>query len=199
MQNTRKGTYACILWVTVLGLAQMASALPITFDEFPLGTLVSNQYATEGILFLPGTVTPRLPQITSDNPAWMPTEPFLRPTGEPALSQFQGDFWMEFVQPVSQVSFVTGSWDQIGAGIIQVYDPGMSLLGSYSNTQTGPQTINIASFVPIGRIYFNSVADRWGAGIDSLHISTIPAPGALLLAALGTGVVGWLQRKRTVA
>jgi len=198
MTNGTNYTYAGILLVTVLGLAGTASASPITFDEFPVGTLVSNQYADDGVLFLPGTVTSRLPQIAADDPVWMPTQPFLRPTGEPGYNSFQGDFWMEFVSPVSRVEFLTGSWDYAGAGIIQVYDPGMNLLGSFSNTRAGPETISIVSLAPIGKIYFNSIGDWTGAGIDDLSFTAIPAPGALLLVGLGAGVVGWLRSKRAL-
>jgi hypothetical protein len=70
MKNGAKHIQAGILLVTVLRLAGTTVATPITFNEFPVGTLISNQYADDGVLFLPGTVMSRLPQITADNPAW---------------------------------------------------------------------------------------------------------------------------------
>ena len=197
MKNRINGTYACILLVTVLGLAGAARAAPttITFDEFPLGTPIKNQYARDGVRFLAGTVTPRLPQVSMN--LAMPDQPVLRAVGEPDYDMFQGDFWMEFVQPVSRVEFQSGYWNQVGTGIIRVYSPTNNLVGTFSNTQTGPETISIAGLGPIGKIYFNSVAD--GAGLDNLSFTAIPAPGALLLVGLGTGVVGWLRRKRALA
>jgi hypothetical protein len=132
----------------------------------------------------------------------MPTEPFLRPTGEPTLAPFQGDFWMEFTTPVSSVEFVSGSWDQVGAGQILVYDPSGTLVGNISNTHLAVETFDITGLGPIKKIHFNSITDPSGAGIDNLSftpIVAVPAPGALLLAGLGTGAVGWLRRRRALA
>jgi hypothetical protein len=199
MKSYMSCRYACILLAGVLGLAATASALPITFNEFPVGTPISNQYASDGVVFLPGVVTPRLPQITADDPRWVPTQPLLRPTGEPDYQPFQGDFYIKFVAPVSRVEFLTGSWDQIGAGSIRVYDPAMNLLSSFSNTRVGPEAICISGLGPIGKVYFNSASDPSGAGIDNLSFCAIPSPGALLLVSLGTGLVGWLRRRRALA
>jgi hypothetical protein len=201
MKNRMKGISASVLLVTVLGLAATASATPITFSEYPVGTVVSNQYASEGVTFLPGSVTPRLPQIAMDLP-YMPTSPVLRPTGEPTYAfSFQGDFWMQFTVPVGSIDFASGSWDGVGDAVIRVYDPSNHLVGTYSNTHTGPESICISGLGPIGKVYFNSVGDFGGAGIDNLSFTTftaVPAPGALLLAALGAGVIGWLRRRRAL-
>ena len=184
----------CIVMVAIGGTA---SALPINFDEYPDDTLISNQYASQGVLFLAGTVTGRLPQISPDPP--MPTEPVLRPTGEPEYGMFQGDFWMQFTSPVSDVQFISGYWDAVGTGVIDVYGPGMNLLASLSNTITGPELISISGLGSIGHIYFNSIADPGGADIDSLNFTAvIPVPGTFLLGGIGTGLVTWLRRRRTL-
>jgi hypothetical protein len=199
MKHCTNHIHACILLVMVVGLAGTASATPITFSEFPVGTVISNQYAGDGVLFLPGTVTPGLPQIVMDTP-WMPTSPVLRPAGGSA-KPFRGDFYMQFVAPVGSVEFLSGSWNQVGAGIIQAYDPaGNPIGGSYSNTGLGPQMINIAGLGPIGKVYFSSANDPIGSGIDDLRFGAdpIPAPGALLLVGLGTGIVGWLRKRRAL-
>lgn len=175
---------------------------PITFAEYPVGTYVSNQYVSQGVVFLPGSVTPRLPQIAMDLP-YMPTSPMLRPTGEPTYAfGFQGDFWMQFTVPVSNVDFVSGSWDGVGDAVIRVYDPSNNLVGTFTNTHAGPEPIYISGLGPIGKVYFNSVGDFGGAGIDNLSFTActaVPAPAALLLAALGASVVSWLRRRRALA
>jgi hypothetical protein len=189
--STRKAVVVCVLTLCVAG----ASSGAINFSEHPLGTVISNQYAGLGVVFLPGTVTQRLPQISMDGA--MPSQPVLRPTGEPDFSTFQGDFWMQFPAPATQVSFISGFWDGVGTAAVKVYDPGMNLLANLTNAGTGVQAFNITGLGLIGSIYFNSIGDGAGADIDNLAVSVVPVPGAVLLGALGAGMVGWLRRRRT--
>jgi len=186
----------CAILIGVAGLASAAPTTLITFDEFPLGTLIDTQYAPLGVVFLPGDVTPRLPQISMNGA--MPTQPVLRPTGEPDNYIFQGDFWIQFPTPAVDVQFISGYWDTIGAGIIDVYGPYGNLLASLSNTATGPVTTDLSALGSIGSIYFNSIADGAGADIDNLAFSPIPAPGAIVLGGIGVGLIGWLRRRRTL-
>lgn len=186
----------CAIIIGVAGLASAAPTTLITFDEFPLGTMIDNEYAGLGVLFRIGSVTGRLPQLSMNGA--MPTQPVLRPTGEPDYYIFQGDFWMQFTTPVLEVQFDSGYWDGVGTGIIDVYGPAMNPLVSLSNTGTGVELISISGLGSIGYIYFNSVADGAGADIDNLAFTQIPAPGAILLGGIGVGVVGWLRRRRTL-
>jgi len=186
----------CAILISVSGLARAAPTYTITFDEFDLGTLIDTQYAPLGVVFLPGDVTPRLPQI-SNNGA-MPTMPVLRATGEPDFYIFQGDFYIQFPTPVVDVQFISGYWDAVGSGIINVYGPYGNPLASLSNTTTGVNTTDLSALGKIGMIYFNSIADGAGADLDNLSFSPIPAPGAIVLGGIGVGLIGWLRRRRTL-
>jgi hypothetical protein len=178
------------LLAAVLGVTRTANAVSITFDEFPVGTFISNQYASDGVLFLPGDVTQRLPQI-SWNEA-MPNQPILRSTGEPDYYDYQGDFWMQFTTPVTSVGFLSGHWNTPQTGVINVYDPGMNLLASLTNRGTGIEQINISGLGYIGNIYFNSIGDEYGADIDNLGF--IPEPTTICL--LGLGGLALLKKRR---
>jgi len=186
----------CAILIGVAGLAGAAPTTLITFDEFPVGTMISNQYAALGVVFLPGNLTQRLPQIDVDGA--MPTTPVLRPTGEPDYYTYEGDFWMQFTTPVVEVQFDSGYWDGVGNGSIYVYDPGWGYINSFSNTITGVETISLSGLGPIGYVYFNSIGDGAGADIDNLGFTQIPAPGAILLGSIGVGLVSWLRRRKTL-
>jgi len=191
-KNMVKRLMVCAIILGIVGTANAA----ITFDESPAGTLISDQYAALGVEFLPGQLTGKLPQLSMDGA--MPSAPVLRPTGEDNYYAFQGDFWMDFTTPVVNVTFDSGYWDAVGQAVIDVYDPGMSLLTTVSNTAVGVDTISISGLGQIGYVYFNSIADPSGADIDNLAFTQIPAPGAILLGSIGVGLVGWLRRRRTL-
>lgn len=56
--------------------------------------------------------------------------------------------------------------------------------------------IRIRMYGPTWRPAFTSYWDDFS--IDAYEASPVPAPGAVLLAGLGTGLVGWLRRRRSV-
>ena len=180
----------CAILISVAGMASAGPTYTITFNEFPLGTAISNQYAPLGVVF--SAATYNLPVISMNGA--MPTQPILRPDGGP--STYAGDFWIQFTTPVVAVSFDSGYWNSIGAGQIDVYDPYMNPIAILSNTVLGVNVTNLTG--NIGYIYFNSVNDPAGADIDNLKFTQIPAPGAILLGGIGAGLVGWLRRRKTL-
>ena len=182
----------CVILICVAGSANAAPTYTITFDEFPLGTVVDTEYAPLGVVF--SAATYNLPVISMNGA--MVTMPILRPDGGP--STFQGDFYIQFPNPVVDVQFISGYWDTIGTGIIDVYDPYGNLMASLSNTAMGINTTDLSALGKIGKIYFNSIGDGAGADLDNLSFSPIPAPGAFVLGGIGVGLIGWLRRRRTL-
>lgn len=182
----------CAILIGVAGLAGAAPTTLITFDEFPLGTVIDTEYAPLGVVFTAATYNP--PKISMNGA--MPTQPILRPDGGP--STYRGDFWIQFTTPAVEVQFDSGYWDGLGTGVINVYGPYMNPIASLTNTTTGVNVTSISGMGPVGYIYFNSVADGAGADIDNLAFQPIPAPGAIVLGGIGIGLIGWLRRRRTL-
>ena len=44
----------------------------------------------------------------------------------------------------------------------------------------------------------SAITGSYGPALDKVSVVAVPAPGAILLAGLGTSLVGWLRRRNTV-
>jgi len=85
---------------------------------------------------------------------------------------------------------------------IQVYGAGDVLLGTYQLTHAEDVIgfFGVTSVEPIAMVRWTTLGgEEINTGIDNLRIgSVVPAPGAVLLGALGSGLVGWLRRRRAL-
>ena len=189
------------IFVAVLLLAGAASAQTITFTEFPVGTVIGTQYAPEDLLCLPGIITGTLPIISYDGAVFY--QPVLSPQGAgtpPQYYQFAGDFTMKFPTPASYVSFLSGYWDRVGDGIIDVYNPSGNLLEALTDPTLGVDQTIISGVGPIGSIYFNSISDPGSADIGDVYIvhSVPDASSTLILMGLATlSMVGFKRMVRS--
>jgi len=180
-----------ILAIAVLVMAGSANAL-ITFDEYALGTVITNQYAAQNVIF--AGVSGSAPIITMDGVLQVvsPNPPYV------------GDFRMDFINPVDWVEFDAGYWDTRYTGIIQLYDPSLNFIGQFTNQFTygeigyNYEHFSFHGYGPIGTVYFNSFNDPAGAGLDNLDFSApIPEPATIALVGLGLLGLGARLRKRS--
>lgn len=138
----------------------------ITFSEFPVGTFVTTQYASEGVIFS-GTPGPRISPDFAN-----PTTPVLSPG-----PGYLGTIQIEFVSPtdgttpasVSSVEFDVGYLDSLGGVTISSYDIAGNQIASFATNQLGIQHITLGSGVH--RITVVTTSDPAGAAIDNLEFS----------------------------
>lgn len=138
----------------------------ITFDEFPAGTLITTQYASDGVVFS-GTPGP----VIADDFA-NPTSPVLSPG-----AGFSGTIDVQFVSPadgttpasVASVAFDVGYLDTLGGVTISTYDIDGNLIDSFVTNQLGIQNISLTG--PVHEIQLDTSADPAGAAIDNLSFT----------------------------
>ncbi|MGN6429270.1 MAG: hypothetical protein ACTHNB_00875 [Gaiellaceae bacterium] len=138
----------------------------ITFSEFPVGTVVTTQYASEGVL-VSGTPGPFISEDGSN-----PTSPVLSPG-----AGFSGTIELEFVSPAdgttpasaSSVSFDLGFMDTIGGATVTTYDIAGNQIASFATNQLGIEHITPTG--AIHRITVVTTSDPAGAAIDNLGFS----------------------------
>ena len=134
--------------------------------------------------------------------------------GSPVLSgtpTFNGVISVLFSVPVAGVGLEGGFFDAIGSTTIEAYDATGLSLGSIVNSQTGLEFYGLADSSGtnvIGGISFYITGNEpagfaindvtFGAAGVIEPINGIPAPGALVLVGLGSGLVGLMRRRRAL-
>lgn len=148
-------------------------AVTITFSEYPVGTVITTQYAAaDGIVFQGNT--PGDTQFISDDGA-NPDSPEL--SGTP---RFAGDVGARFVQPgtnsaatVDSVSMDVGYIDNPGSTQVSAFDANGKLLGTVVANQTGFNHLTVA-FPGIASFVVSSTSNEdAGFGVD--NVSFVPA------------------------
>jgi hypothetical protein len=162
----------------------------INFDDQPTGTpILPNDYAAFGV----ASIT----ELTLGPPAFAryggsQSQPNYIGTG--VENGWNGIIRIDLAKPASQIGL--GIADSAGGPeILSVYNSGGVLLESHVLTPgANIYAVITRPFYDISRI---ELAGEFFAA-DDLQFNVIPAPGAVLLGAIGVGVVGWLRRRKTL-
>ncbi|MBL1265290.1 RHS repeat-associated core domain-containing protein [Candidatus Methylomicrobium oryzae] len=151
-------------------LAAPAGSTTITFSEFPVGTQISNQYQSVGILFGGDA-----PFITADGAN--PTSPVLAGTPK-FFGAVEGTFvYSTTGQPVGVSSFSldAGYFDNLNSTKLTWYDASGNILGSQLNAQYGIQTFNVSGANIVRWRLENASEEPAGFGVDNLTFVSPPA------------------------
>lgn len=162
----------------------------IDFDDQPTGTpILPGDYAAFGVASIT-ELTVGAPDFARYGGSQ--SQPNYIGTG--VQNGWNGVIRIDLARPASQIGL--GIADSAGGPeILSVYNSGGVLLESYVLTPgTNIYAVITRPFYDISRI---ELAGEFFAA-DDLQFNVIPAPGAVLLGAVGVGVVGWLRRRRTL-
>lgn len=153
----------------------------------------------------PLALDPAAPDVFTVNDGSNPTSPVL--SGTPT---FNGVISVLFSVPVAGVGLTGGYFNAIGATTIEAYDGTGSSLGSIVNSQLALEFYGLADStganVIQGISFYITGNEPAGFAIDNLTFGakgairdvTIPAPAAVVLVGLGSGLVGLLRRRKTI-
>ncbi len=200
--------------VTTIDFEGLGDVTPVT------SIVVPGNVVTFSIIHASGAVTPGYTAqvggpttafVPNDAPAGMRTGTFL--TDETAGPSLKGEYRMEFAKPVSSLSLdlydyrVDGGPTAGDQAILTVYsDQFGTAIGTsvFTIPATNPVDGNIEHLSIVLGSHSIMSADLTftgadvGTGIDNVAFATIPAPGAIILGAIGSGLVGWFRRRKAL-
>jgi hypothetical protein len=162
------------LAASVVSAPAVAGDAILTFSEFPVGTVITTQYAADGIVF--SALTGNAPIIANDGA--MPDSPVLSPN-----PPFAGDFQWMFPSGASGVQFDSGSWNNLGTGVIDVFNTSNVLVAALTNTTTGVDHFDLSSLVSLAVSPLTPLATR-SAPISTTCSSKSESPSLRLLCCL---------------
>ncbi len=205
----KKLALICTL-VGLISAGTAEAAVTLTFDELPMQPV-------DGLSYMGVTFGYTIGGIPSTDASYNGIGPgsltYLQ--GSALEGNTQGILTLDFISPIDQLEFgvALNTYSATTPGyVVSLFDESLVSVGTFFGN-TNPLILwsedqFTYSGTPVSRavIGFNEqVAKRFA--IDNLTfntaagtgpVSTVPAPGAILLGSIGAGLVGWLRRRNTL-
>jgi hypothetical protein len=194
-----------VLWMSVLSLGVMCSGAPIFFDDFNgenggVGALNYSSFlkwnVSDGTVDLIGN---GFHDFLPGNGLYVDMDGSTNNAGKMITSQVislqAGTYELSYMLAGNHRNGSQETVDvEVTVGIFSA---------SHSLTQNAPFTLFTQQFTLLSAqnvaISFAGVGgDNIGMLLDNVKLSAVPAPGAILLAGIGTSLVGWLRRRRAL-
>jgi hypothetical protein len=171
---------------TDISLIPQSSHL-ITFSEFgfsSIGTIITNQYQDDGVVFASDPVKNKITGKTTDTPCeiyYDPADPTSSAVANFAHGDFSGPIIGHFVDPntgakgtVTQFSFDAGYFDNLGSTEVEWFDAKQKLIGSTREETRGYDHFNIFSATPIASFEVISTSKEVnGFSLDNLIVGKV--------------------------
>jgi len=205
----KKLALICTL-VGLISAGTAEAAVTLTFDELPMQPV-------DGLSYMGVTFGYTIGGIPSTDASYNGIGPgsltYLQ--GSALEGNTQGILTLDFISPIDQLEFgvALNTYSATTPGyVVRLFDESLVSVGTFFG-DTNPLILwsedqFTYSGTPVSRavIGFNEQVARRFA-IDNLTfntaagtgpVSTVPAPGAILLGSIGAGLVGWLRRRNTL-
>ena len=213
----RSLSLACLVGAILVSLSSIGSAFPTLYTDS--SSFITDNSAvlledfeavipkdTALLSFASNGVTYTGAQATSPN-VWVASAGYTN-FGVPVTmssvltSDGNEDFTMDLsANPTTAVGFDV-YLNGLGAVTTQWYGNGSNLLVTVVDARDSGvvRFLGLTADEPIYSIRWTAFGgETINTGLDNVYVGTIiPAPGAILLCALGSGMVGWLRRRRTL-
>jgi hypothetical protein len=189
---------AAISAATLIGTAAQAGPVTVQFDDLGHLAYVPDGYGHPALVWdnwrvvdttintwrAHGVVSRPNVGLNSDgNPAVISTS-----TGQLIILH---DGWFSSGRVEGTVNLFVGGYDQDANLVWWDYDTLTPQPQLWSFPNTPVSAILFATNNPVGHNDLRFLA-------DDLRLSVIPAPGAVILASLGAGLVGWMRRRKAL-
>ncbi len=182
--------------LAIISIAAPAGAVVINFDNLGNGVVVTNQYPEATFSSIAGS------QVLTTAQALGSSLPNFICSGVNGSINCSDPVYVDFTNPVSNLSFVAVGDNQFGPNATVNVFAGANFLGSVNsvgdNVFLTTYTIDLSAFSGVTRIEIVNVIDPGGLGFDdfTFDVGVINTPEPVAFALFGLGIVGIAAARR---